>query len=55
MTNTMTETQIRKAAQKIARKASALRRAGRIEEARRVVDEAAANVAAMRAAGRVVA
>lgn len=54
-TTPMTETQIRKAAQKIARKAQALRNKGRHAEADKMVNEAMATVEAMRAAGKVVA
>lgn len=49
-TTNMTEAQIKKAARKIARKATALRNAGRYEEAKRIVDEALRNVEALRAA-----
>ena len=51
----MNETQIKVAARNIARKATKLRKQGRHDEADQMVREAAANVEAMRAAGRVVA
>jgi hypothetical protein len=54
-TTPMTETQVRNAARKIARKAQALRNKGRHAEADKMVNEATANVTALRAAGKVVA
>ena len=55
MSKTMTETQIRNAARKIARRAQALRNRGDHAAADRMVDEAMRNVMEMRAAGMVVA
>ena len=51
----MNETQLKVAARKIARQATRLRKQGRHDEADAMVKQAAANVDAMRAAGRVVA
>lgn len=50
---TMTEAQIKTAARNIARKATKLRKAGRHDEADAMVRQAAANVDALRAAGKV--
>ena len=52
-TTTWTETQIRNAARKIARKATALRRQGKHEEAEELVQAASRNVDALRRAGAV--
>jgi uncharacterized protein YgbK (DUF1537 family) len=53
MSKTMTETQIKNAARKIARKAVRLQAQGKHEEAREMVDQAMRNVEAMRSRGEV--
>jgi hypothetical protein len=54
MSKTMTETQIKNAARRIARKAVRLQAQGKYEEAREMVDQAMRNVEGMRARGEVV-
>jgi uncharacterized protein YgbK (DUF1537 family) len=53
MSKTMTETQIKNAARRIARKAVRLQAQGKHEEARAMVEQAMRNVEAMRNRGEV--